>query len=419
MEANEENLDEVNQNSRDAVIQSVKEVIKFGNVIALQKLLKSNEENIFMEIIEPAIASGKLEIVSTVLDFYSKQIFNDSSLNKMEFFEQILSLHVDPDEKWFILQAILYYTFPQHRPLMYRIMDIFYLILSSCLRQKQLLKKFFNIYYKEEHNSLFPLMKRLEKAVDGSRFISVLLHDDIYLFRIMSFVHTDSISKMKFYVARHVKRIFETFVKLLRKNTKESMELAVETFKELIKKDFYSYVVNTYNTNHFGDLTVTLNDPLTKKLCFQFLYYLQEGDWQSEVYTLILYFLDCCPSNLKIFYEIAEITLPFVQKISFLDKEDPEDADQSEAEENDQDDDEWSDIEDEDWNDTDEEEEIVQDYGQVQSLLEICRDAIRSIVAKNVDDMKSFMDEIWAFNVPQTVKCNLLYIPDASWMNDL
>ncbi|XP_063698325.1 uncharacterized protein LOC134829251 isoform X1 [Culicoides brevitarsis] len=409
----------LNQRFENERLQSINETIQSGDAKAVEKLLESPEDEFMTKVTELAIKSENLVIIDTVFGFYEQQILRER-FNRIQFFEHTLSLEVNPDKKWEIIQIILRYTLAVHpdSASMYPITYIFYVILCCCLNQKELLTKFFDIYYQEERNSLFPFMKSLEETVDGSHFITILLHEDLDLSKIADGLPLRTVVKMISYITRHIKRIFETFMKLIQKNTKESMELAVMAFKELLFKDFYKYYVLN-SMYDLGKLPRIMEDPLTKKLCFQFIYYLMEVEWQDDVYKLIKFWLRECYPETKFYRHVFEIIRPFVQKPSPVENLLENNDSEEEKSEDDQD-------EEDEFNPFDDEESISSkkiklenDECQIRSLQELCRDTIRSKIAKNVADMKTFFDNIWSLNIPSSVKCSLLYIPDASWMNDL
>lgn len=351
------------------------------------------------DIIQSAVlGSGNTKIIQTIVEVVKT---DEALLGDLDFMRRIPLQNYDEAKKLEIVKYLLplYCKEHQDHPGYYPLQQIFEMVVACCLCKNFVLTEFFiSTFYSEKYNKLHPLIKKLEAAVEGSHYISILLHDEIVCLGDMADqLEGSTFEDLGFYVADHVERIIEIFIKLLLKNTPESMQLAVETMKVLVDKHFTGYARYFITCLSFVDMNqnVTLENPLMTKLAFKFIYRCFNATNQSRVYDLIFWWVSECPWGLKIYKQVNRFLNPFLIR--------PSPADEI----------------------VDELDDIATEMGppldmkgHVNSLMEQSRDAVRAEMAKNVESVKDFMDRIWSLNLPITVKCFLLYIPDPSWMDD-
>lgn len=255
----------------------------------------------------------------------------------------------------------------------YPFYDIFRIVLYSCVKKNFILTEFFiNNLYSANHNTLHPLIKKLEGTVDEWQNIGFLLHSDTNYAQ--DPVHIETISLFK----RHCfENVPGTFLKLLQVNR----DLAIEIFCVLYDKGLPEFLISDFRSSNSSMIKRALKDPSSTKMLFQLMYNLINDKTQKQIYGIIDKWTSLYKHHTAQTIPMQVFTPFFIKPLR---------------------------------------EKILNcpEHRNI-SLRELTRDIIRSEVFQSVNrDVKEFMDAIWSFCLPTAVKCFLLHISDASWMDN-
>ncbi|XP_063701618.1 uncharacterized protein LOC134831741 [Culicoides brevitarsis] len=190
-------------------------------------------------------------------------------------------------------------------------LEIFRLIANFHDNEKHgMVQYLMEIFYSEEKNKLFPLMKRLGAAVEDSHALLIILHSEIEYFE-------DS----TLYIFTNLVEIFMIFVKLLLKDTPETMQLAIETFRLLLDKRIENIVANfvdiPWNFSHDESNSVAFKSPLLQKRLFQMVFHLfgSENDWM--IWSLITSCFELCCREFRKDLPILSVYAPIRHQTNF------------------------------------------------------------------------------------------------------
>lgn len=295
------------------------------------------------------------------------------------FLEYLIALtNIDEKEKSEIIQLFLPFIQWEDIP----IEKLFYLVWHSCkIENSRLTKIFIDTFYAAEFNSLYPLIKQIEAAIEKPHYICIFLHEKL--------LGTNIVSDSDANVFRHMKHVRETLLQLLVKD----IALAVNIFKEFIKHDscVLQYLAKGYEYGlEYGMPRERVEDSQLLKLLFQLFYYLMDHKNQEKIDFWMISWLYGCRPDETILYKLLPITQMDDTKEKFY--------------------------------------QLLSSYGhdlpkinQMNTLEERCENCIRTEVRQTVDNLKDFIDQFLQLRLPNKRKCDILDIPHIiiDWTKDL
>ncbi|XP_063701596.1 uncharacterized protein LOC134831719 [Culicoides brevitarsis] len=250
-------------------------------------------------------------------------------------------------------------------------------------------------FYSEEKNKLFPLMKKLEVAVQNPHVLLILLHEKINTF--------DGIDE---YVEQHFSEFVRIFKELLLTDTPETIQLTIDIFQVLLEKEVDLVLLAFVSQREFDDpifkeTHFEVISPVLLKRFFHVIYILYNLQRKGTILNSIFYWFELCCWKYRKYYRLSLCMIPFIMK--------PIDR--------------WDMIKiiNVDYRGFKELERLLDsDKGNVVPLKGICRNVILTKSAQVQGfDAKRVLVGLWALNLHADLKCYLLRIPDPSWMNDL
>ncbi|XP_063701226.1 uncharacterized protein LOC134831429 [Culicoides brevitarsis] len=393
--------------------QKFQAVIEEENVEKLKALIDSLDDIEFVvEIIEDpdsilatALSVGNLEILKLLLENEIVEVKTGES--GFFSFELIGDQNYDAEKKIKIVEYLLPYVYTKNPypwlPGYYSPIDFFDHLYAFCLNKEFALAEFFiEKFYAEKYNKFYPLIKRLLGTFKGSHMICIFLHQEIESFE-------DLVPEYKLFL--FFVEIAKAFANLLIMD--DGMNLAIEVFKILLEKNFLK-VFESFEESHAFMRRKKYQDtkneekltPLLLKRIFQFVYHILDAETEEKIFYMISGWIFICASRYGIFSKSCFSLIPFVLKSKYAE----EIFEICKVNK-----------------DFVEGQEMMRkmfkypcDQNTVVALKEICGFLIKSTIAKSVEfEPKELIQRIWKLRLPDVLKCYLLAIPDASWVNEL
>ncbi|XP_063701798.1 uncharacterized protein LOC134831895 [Culicoides brevitarsis] len=394
-----------------ASIKTLSDAVKAENIEKVKEFLEidPNEPKrpkrstcLFYEFHE-AIRSGNLEITKIFVECWTSGLYEPNYLG-FDTLTGLLDQNYAETKKLEFLQYLLPQVLAKY-PNSDHFKDILDVVLRYCVQEHYLLVDYLmNLYYSEEQNTLFPLLKELQNAIDDCQPLSIFLHSKIRcLIHFFAYYYNNDMCLFWFFY-----EMGKTFAKLLRKNTPETTKLAAKIMKVLLDKNFSKVFKTLMDAcdSKMLDNGETDTIMMLQKRIFQAIYYLDDDPaTETKIFDIShtwFQFLFGAKENDKLFSETFKCLVPFLIKqehlfemailLLFCNKREVCDLD-----------------------------ELV-NYNNARerkTLQEKCRDLIRQQISSNVETGKDFVNQVWALPLPKILKCSLLGIPNADWMSDL
>lgn len=354
-----------------------------------------------------AVKAGNLEIIKVLIEVGGA---NTKLINFWRDYPIMSVKHAECDDttKYHIVNFLLPHTYTEdpQLPGHYFCSEIFRLVMNSCEYDppSKLNDFLIDTLYAEQFNSLYPLIKKLRAASNHSSLVCAFLHDEIdnceeYLQEFGSFSDSN-------YLERD---IFGVLLDLIMKDSAKDLKLAVDTLKVLFDKNFNLVLKRVYDGFGIEDYyPVLMNADLSFRLkrLFHLLYSLLESMPKRKIYELIPIWFRYYSRHreLDIVKQSFQVILPFLikpthaKKLMKIFRHHKEQKAILSSIVNPL--------------------RMVNDDGP-DSLEQICRNVIRFKIARVIHAPKDFISGIWSLNIPETIKCRLLHIPDSSWIEEL
>ncbi|XP_063700656.1 uncharacterized protein LOC134830965 [Culicoides brevitarsis] len=384
--------------------------IEAQDIEKIKKLAQAEENSMLKRTwlhsheISAAIKTANVKVIKTLVDIWTSEseYWNSQFRSCCESYsdEALVCLlkteFASDEEKVSVLEYLLphfYAKSPQKRKNLS--VDLMFDFICQCWLFCPLFENYFlqKYYFSEERNSLYPLIKALQDLnVDENHAVSILLHSDI--------IYLDGI----YFYASLMELAFKVFVKLIL-GTNEMMKLAIEILKVLLEKDIYeAFETITDDLWYIPDEEIEEEtDPVSPFLlqrAFQFVYctFNSQNFWKLN--SLMKGWFELCCKNRKVSYLTCQAFIPFVISIPSLELDIRELILEHGF------------------------EKILRLFPQrhegFQTLSRICQNMVKEIVVEAANHQPhEVIKRVWSLPLPETVKCEMLHLPDASWMNDL